>query len=192
MPRAAQLAGGIGIVYASLTAFWAIMLSIAGMSNFDAIAHAMTTIATGGYSTRTASIAAFDSVAIEWIVITGMIVGSLPFAHYLAIVRGDTRSTLDVLQLDGHVLEMVFIDVDVGVLLNQRDVTWRRRGVHRATGRPTPHDEPGDKGARGDSGNPYDESQRPAAIDEHVGEQGPAVVYDNHEQRRPAVDGVAR
>ena len=88
VPRAAQLAGGIGIVYASLTAFWAIMLSIAGMSNFDAIAHAMTTIATGGYSTRTASIAAFDSVAIEWIVITGMIVGSLPFAHYLAIVRG--------------------------------------------------------------------------------------------------------
>ena len=73
VPRAAQLAGGIGIVYASLTAFWAIMLSIAGMSNFDAIAHAMTTIATGGYSTRTASIAAFDSVAIEWIVITGMI-----------------------------------------------------------------------------------------------------------------------
>ncbi len=88
VPRAAQLAGGIGIVYASLTAVWAVMLSIAGMSNFDAIAHAMTTIATGGYSTRTASIAAFDSVAIEWIVITGMIVDSLPFAHYLAIVRG--------------------------------------------------------------------------------------------------------
>ena len=46
VPRAAQLAGGIGIVYASLTALWAIMLAMAGMSSFDAIAHAMTTIAT--------------------------------------------------------------------------------------------------------------------------------------------------
>ena len=64
------------------------MLSFAGMGVFDAVAHAMTTIATGGYSTRTASIGAFDSVAIEWIVIAGMIVGSLPFAHYLVMVRG--------------------------------------------------------------------------------------------------------
>ena len=94
VPRATQLAGGIGLVYAGLTATWAIMLSVAGMSNFDAIAHSMTTIATGGYSTRTASIAAFDSVAIEWIIIFGMIVGSLPFAHYLAMVRGGWRALL--------------------------------------------------------------------------------------------------
>ena len=94
VPRATQLAGGIGLVYAGLTATWAIMLSVAGMSNFDAVAHAMTTIATGGYSTRTASIAAFDSVAIEWIIIFGMIVGSLPFAHYLAMVRGGWRPLL--------------------------------------------------------------------------------------------------
>ena len=46
VPRAAQLAGGIGLVYAGLTASWAIMLSFAGMSNFDAIAHAMTMIPT--------------------------------------------------------------------------------------------------------------------------------------------------
>ena len=38
VPRAAQLAGGIGLVYAGLTASWAIMLSFAGMSNLDAIA----------------------------------------------------------------------------------------------------------------------------------------------------------
>ncbi|NCF48778.1 MAG: potassium transporter TrkH [Bacteroidetes bacterium] len=94
VPRAAQLAGGIGLVYACLTGLWAFMLSSAGMSTFDAIAHAMTTIATGGYSTKTASIAAFDSVAIEWIIIFGMIVGSLPFAHYLAMVRGGWRPLL--------------------------------------------------------------------------------------------------
>tara|TARA_A100001015_G_scaffold315553_1_gene427630 strand:- start:2467 stop:3279 length:813 start_codon:yes stop_codon:yes gene_type:complete len=48
----------------------------------------MTTLATGGFSTRTASIAAFDNAMIEWLVVGGMIVGSLPFAHYLAFTRG--------------------------------------------------------------------------------------------------------
>ena len=64
VPRATQLAGGIGLVYTGLTALWAVMLGLAGMDMFDAVAHSMTTLATGGYSTRTASIGAFDSVAV--------------------------------------------------------------------------------------------------------------------------------
>jgi len=95
VPRATQLAGGIGLIYTGLTAIWAIMLALAGMNMFDAVTHAMTTLATGGYSTRTASIGAFDSVAIEWIVILGMIAGSLPFAHYLAVTRGGWRSLIN-------------------------------------------------------------------------------------------------
>ena len=88
LPRAAELAGGIFIIYTGLTIFWALMLAMAGMSGFDAVAHAMTTLATGGFSTRTASIAAFDNAMIEWLVVGGMIVGSLPFAHYMAFTRG--------------------------------------------------------------------------------------------------------
>ncbi len=95
VPRATQLAGGIGLVYAGLTAIWAIMLSMAGMNAFDAVAHSMTTLATGGFSTRTASIGAFDSAAIEWIIVVGMIAGSLPFAHYLAMLRGGWHSLIN-------------------------------------------------------------------------------------------------
>ena len=95
IPRATQLAGGIFFAYTSLTALWAIMLTIAGMPSFDALAHAMTTIATGGYSTRTLSIAAFDSVMIEIIIIGGMIIGSLPFAHYVALTRGGWRNLIN-------------------------------------------------------------------------------------------------
>ena len=95
VPRATQLAGGIGLVYTALTALWAVMLALSGMNMFDAIAHSMTTLATGGYSTRTASIGAFDSVAVEWVIMAGMIAGSLPFAHYLAIVRGGWHSLLN-------------------------------------------------------------------------------------------------
>ena len=95
IPRATQLAGGIFIAYTALTATWAIMLGLAGMPSFDAIAHAMTTIATGGYSTRTLSIGAFDSWLIEVIIILGMIVGSLPFAHYVAITQGGWKKLLE-------------------------------------------------------------------------------------------------
>ena len=96
VPRAAELAGGITLVYGGLTFVWAMMLYAAGMPFFDAMTHAMTTLATGGFSTRTASIAAFDNAMVEWLIVAGMIVGSLPFAHYLAMTRGGwSRLTRD-------------------------------------------------------------------------------------------------
>ena len=96
VPRAAELAGGISLVYGGLTLMWAFMLYGAGLPFFDAITHAMTTLATGGFSTRTLSIGAFDNAYVEWVIIVGMIVGSLPFAHYLAITRGGwSRLTAD-------------------------------------------------------------------------------------------------
>jgi trk system potassium uptake protein TrkH len=88
LPRAAELAGGISVVYGGLTLIWSLMLYSAGLPIFDAITHAMTTLATGGFSTRTLSIGAFDNVYVEWVIVMGMIVGSLPFAHYLALTRG--------------------------------------------------------------------------------------------------------
>lgn len=96
VPRAAELAGGISLVYGGLTLVWSLMLYGAGLPFFDAITHAMTTLATGGFSTRTMSIGAFDNAYVEWVIIVGMIVGSLPFAHYLAITRGGwSRLTSD-------------------------------------------------------------------------------------------------
>ena len=92
VPRAAELAGGIFFVYGGLTLAWTLMLTIAGMPFFDAITHAMTTLATGGFSTRTESIGAFNNAAVEWVVVAGMIVGSLPFAHYLALTRGGWKN----------------------------------------------------------------------------------------------------
>jgi trk system potassium uptake protein TrkH len=91
VPRAAQLAGGISGIYLALTAAWAAGLWAAGLPGFDAIAHAMTTIATGGYSTKDASVGHFDNVVVDWIVVAGMIVGSLPFVYYLRMMRGSIR-----------------------------------------------------------------------------------------------------
>ena len=94
IPRAAIFASGISIIYATLTLFWALMLWFAGMPIFDSITHSMTTLATGGYSTKSNSLAAFDSVSIEIIITMGMIVGSLPFVHYLSITKNGWKNLI--------------------------------------------------------------------------------------------------
>jgi len=99
IPRAAIFASGISIVYALLTIFWSLMLWFAGMPVFDSIAHAMTTLATGGYSTKSNSLAAFDSGYIELIITLGMIVGSLPFVHYLSITKNGWKNLINDVQV---------------------------------------------------------------------------------------------
>ncbi len=88
MPRAAQIAGGISLVYVSLTAIAALVLWSLGMTGFEAVAHAMTSISTGGFSTSDLSLAYFDSAAIDWSISLFMILGSLPFVLYLRMIRG--------------------------------------------------------------------------------------------------------
>jgi trk system potassium uptake protein TrkH len=92
MPRAAQIAAGISIVYVCLTGLAWILLWVLGMSGFEALAHAMTSIATGGFSTSDASIGHFNSAGVDWAMSLIMILGSLPFVLYLRIVRGDIRA----------------------------------------------------------------------------------------------------
>ncbi len=109
IPRATGLARGIFLVYSILTIFWAFLLYISGMGLFDSILHAMTTIATGGYSTKTASIGAFNSHTIDWIITFGMIVGSLPFIHYLAITRGSLKDVTNDSQVRWFFIILLFI-----------------------------------------------------------------------------------
>jgi trk system potassium uptake protein len=91
LPRAAQIASAIGLIYLALTVLCAGLYYMAGMATFDAAAHAMTTIATGGFSTRDASIGAFTSAQVESISILFMILGSLPFVLYIQASNGQLR-----------------------------------------------------------------------------------------------------
>ena len=94
LPRAAQIASAIGLIYLGLTVICGFAYYLAGMTTFDAAAHAMTTLATGGYSTRDASIGAFGSPAIEWIAIIFMLSGGLPFVLYVQATNGEIRPFL--------------------------------------------------------------------------------------------------
>lgn len=95
-PRISDTARVLWTVYLVLTGSCLLAYWIAGMSAFDAVNHAMTTVATGGFSTRTASIGAFDSVAIELVSIVFMAAGGVSFALYwqLAVHRRITRLQL--------------------------------------------------------------------------------------------------
>ena len=88
LPRAAQIAGGITFIYVGLTALAALVLWLLGMTELEAVAHAMTSIATGGFSTSDDSIGHFKSEAIDWCISLFMVLGSLPFLLYLRALRG--------------------------------------------------------------------------------------------------------
>ena len=124
VPKAASFAAGISIVYITLTVVWALMLWLAGMPLFDSIAHAMTTLATGGYSTRSDSLAAFNSSSIEIIVIFGMIVGSLPFVHYLAITKKGLKNLFKDDQVKLFLTLIVFVVLIVSIYLNLNDIPF--------------------------------------------------------------------
>ena len=89
LPRATQLIAYIGFIYLFFTGLCALLYWLTGMPGFDAVAHAMTTIATGGFSTHDLSIGYFENTKVELLAILFMILGSLPFVLYLRAMRGN-------------------------------------------------------------------------------------------------------
>lgn len=91
LPRAAQVASGITVIYVVLIAIDATILWFLGMTGFEAVCHAMTTVATAGFSTSDQSIGHFNSVPIEIVTTLFMLLGALPFVRYLEMVRGKPK-----------------------------------------------------------------------------------------------------
>ncbi len=75
-------------IYLGLSVACAVCYHFAGMNWFDAVCHMFATVATGGFSTRTDSIAAFQSPAIEIVGIVFMILGAISFPLILILLRG--------------------------------------------------------------------------------------------------------
>jgi len=93
LPRAASLAGGISLVYLALTIACFVGYVVTGMNWFDAIAHAMTTLATGGYSTSDASMGGFMDDGADIVGTVFMMLAALPFGVYLLMTtRGDLKA----------------------------------------------------------------------------------------------------
>ena len=84
------------VTYTGLTAGQVILYLFGGMGLFDAVTHAFATLATGGFSTRNASIAAFPSSYIQWVTIAFMILAGVNFVLFVHLARGNfNRVRLD-------------------------------------------------------------------------------------------------
>jgi len=85
-PRIASTAKLLWVLYLALNAVLIVLLRIGGMNWFDAICHAFATVATGGFSTQSASVAAYHSLFIEVVIIIFMFLSATNFAlHYRAL-----------------------------------------------------------------------------------------------------------
>ena len=73
-PRVQETAKSLWIIYTGLTAIQVVLLSFGGMSFFDSLCHSFTTVAIGGFSTKNASIAHFNSAYIEYVIIIFMFI----------------------------------------------------------------------------------------------------------------------
>ena len=107
LPKTREITLIISIIYLALTFACGISYWTAGMNIFDSIAHSMTTIATGGFSTYSDSIGYFKNPKIEIISIIFIVLGSIPFIAYLKFVKGDKKVFLKDTQIKGLVYILI-------------------------------------------------------------------------------------
>jgi trk system potassium uptake protein TrkH len=91
-PRIAQTAKILWGVYVAFTAAEAVLLMFGGMDLFDALCHSFGTLATGGYSTKNASIGAYGSAYIDYVVIFFMLIAGTNFALHYRFIKGDWKA----------------------------------------------------------------------------------------------------
>ena len=103
MPRSHMVAKYMVVAYLGLSGLAVLGFWLAGMGLFDAVNHAMSAIATGGFSTSDASLGKWQQPAVHWVAVVVMILGSLPFVLYVATLRGNYRALLRDEQVRGFI-----------------------------------------------------------------------------------------
>ena len=123
LPKAREVTLIISIIYLMLTFVCAIVYWQVGMGIFDSIAHSMTTISTGGFSTYSSSIGYFQNPKIEIISIIFIILGSIPFIAYLKFVKGDKKIFFKDVQIKGliYIFIVSVLIMFLYLLLNNKE-----------------------------------------------------------------------
>lgn len=117
-PRIASTARYLWMVYFALTFLCALSYYLAGMSPYDAIAHSLTTVSTGGFSTHDASMGYFQSSTILWVCNVFMILGAVSFALHFRVFR--TRNPLGYFhdeEMRAFILGIALLSLLITVLL---------------------------------------------------------------------------
>ena len=107
LPKTREVTLIISTIYLSLTFVCGVAYWLVGMNIFDSIAHSMTTIATGGFSTYSDSIGHFQNPKIEIVAIIFIILGSIPFIAYIKFLKGNKKIFFEDIQIKGLIYILV-------------------------------------------------------------------------------------
>lgn len=122
-PRIASTAKGLWIVYVGVTLLCIAGYRWAGMSWFDAVCHAFSTMGLGGFSTHDASYGYFDSSAIEAVAIVFMLIAGMNFGTlFLAVSRGSLRPYLHDPEARWFLVVCVVSVIGIAVFLRVNDI----------------------------------------------------------------------
>lgn len=108
LPRATEISSRISSIYLGLTLLCAMAYLATGMGAFDATVHAMTTVATGGFSNYDASFGAFGAGA-EYVSVVFMLLAALPFVRFVQLTAGSARPLFEDPQIRGFFLTALVI-----------------------------------------------------------------------------------
>jgi len=121
------------IIYTSLTVLQTILLMLGGMNFFDGICHSFTTMATGGFSTKQASIAYWDSAYIQYVIISFMFIGGTNFALIHTAIKGNWKKIFRDNEFQLYFMITFFASVIIGLGLYSDDWANLERSMRDAT-----------------------------------------------------------
>ncbi|MGB0797894.1 MAG: TrkH family potassium uptake protein [Planktomarina sp.] len=131
LPRATEIASQIAWLYLALTGTCAVVYLATGMGTFDAVVHAMTTIATGGFSSYDASFSRFGASA-EYAGTIFMILAALPFVRYVQLINGQPWSIFKDSQIRAFICILFVAVAAVTMFLWQTSLLPGELGFRKA------------------------------------------------------------
>ena len=118
-PRIADTAKRLWIIYIGLTFLEMILLWIGGMSFFDSINHALTTMATGGFSTRQDSLAYFDSPYLQYVIIIFMFLAGTNFTITYFGLHGKIEKVWDNEEFRTYIKFILILAISVSIVMSR-------------------------------------------------------------------------
>ena len=131
-PRVQQTALYLWGVYVLLTVLETVLLAAGGMGLFDALNHSFSTVATGGFSTKNASVGHFDSAYIEWVVTFFMFVSGINFSLHFLALTGRWRAALRDEELRSYAVLAAAASILIALFLLGRGFFERAEPALRA------------------------------------------------------------
>lgn len=119
-PTVKETVRNIWLIYVFYTVLCAFILMFVGLDPFDAACHALTCVSTGGFSTRTENVGAFNNTAVEAILIVFMILGATRFSLHHRLFTGDVKGFVKDFEFRTFMLILVMSSLIVSLDLIHR------------------------------------------------------------------------